>query len=211
MKKKGFTLIELLVVIAIIGILMSILLPMVSQGRSKAKLLKCKANLRSIGTALQSYISTHGNERFFPYPTGASIGAGGEGDYNLTGAQFLAALYWSGTMANPSIFICPASQDSNDEGEKLGDEPQEIEPGAISYASRGTTKTPSEEWPLVDDFARNTAMACDDSEGKRNHKGIAVLFIDGHVEYFPDLNPNDFEQDSESAVGRTKPVDMLEN
>ncbi len=53
--RRGFTLLELLVVVAIIGILMSILLPALSQARDQAKRVKCGASLSQLGRGFHSY------------------------------------------------------------------------------------------------------------------------------------------------------------
>ena len=55
----AFTLIELLVVIAIIGVLASILIPVVGNVRESAQQTKCASNLRQLAVASVTYASDH--------------------------------------------------------------------------------------------------------------------------------------------------------
>jgi prepilin-type N-terminal cleavage/methylation domain-containing protein/prepilin-type processing-associated H-X9-DG protein len=60
-KKSGFTLVELLVVISIIAILIALLLPALAKAKSLANSVACKANLHSMGVAMEEYESTYQN------------------------------------------------------------------------------------------------------------------------------------------------------
>jgi prepilin-type N-terminal cleavage/methylation domain-containing protein len=61
----GFTLIEMLVVLAIIAVLASILLPVFSRAREKARRTQCISNLVNIATAMKTYWQDH---RAYPPP-----------------------------------------------------------------------------------------------------------------------------------------------
>ena len=58
-RRAAFTLIELLVVVAIIALLISILLPSLSQAREQARTVKCASNMRQFGLANQMYADEH--------------------------------------------------------------------------------------------------------------------------------------------------------
>ncbi len=62
-KRKAFTLIELLVVIAIIALLMSVLMPALSQVKNKARAIVCQARLREWGNYFNFYTSD--NDGYF--------------------------------------------------------------------------------------------------------------------------------------------------
>jgi general secretion pathway protein G len=71
--KKGFTLIELLIVVAIIGIIAAIAIPNLLNAIDRGKQKRSMADIRSIGTAVESYAI---DNNFYPGVTDiATLGA----------------------------------------------------------------------------------------------------------------------------------------
>ncbi|MCX7718998.1 MAG: type II secretion system protein GspG [Candidatus Sumerlaeaceae bacterium] len=71
-RPSGFTLIELLIVVAIIAILAAIAVPNFLEAQTRAKVSRCKADMRSLATAIESYMVDHNR-----YPTDAGNGVSG--------------------------------------------------------------------------------------------------------------------------------------
>src|SRR5262245_12201277 len=72
-KQKGFTLIELLIVVAIIGIIAAIAIPNLLNAIDRGKQKRTMADMRSIGTAIESYAV---DNNFYPKGMSNSVAAG---------------------------------------------------------------------------------------------------------------------------------------
>ena len=68
--KHAFTLIELLIVVAIIAILAAIAVPNFLEAQVRAKVSRCKTDMRSIATALESYMVDYSKYPFDRIPYG---------------------------------------------------------------------------------------------------------------------------------------------
>jgi len=98
--RYGFTLIELLVVIAIIAILASILFPVFSRARAKARQASCLSNLKQFGLAVDMYAQDYDeflpahNDNEAPYPS-----------YDWRYDTFICRLY--PYVRNEQLYKCP--------------------------------------------------------------------------------------------------------
>jgi prepilin-type N-terminal cleavage/methylation domain-containing protein/prepilin-type processing-associated H-X9-DG protein len=101
-RQEGFTLIELLTVIAIIGILASILIPVVGRVRESARASSCMSNVRQIGTALHLYVNDNNDNYPVVSPDSLILWTKALGPY-------LPQRGTSETAREHIIFVCPSA------------------------------------------------------------------------------------------------------
>lgn len=101
--RKGFTLIELLVVIAIIAILASILFPVFSRAREKARQTSCLSNIKQLSLAANMYSGDYDEM----LPTNVM-------DLNGSNSNNVGDMTWRSMILpyvkNTQIFMCPSDK-----------------------------------------------------------------------------------------------------
>ncbi|MFQ6131971.1 MAG: prepilin-type N-terminal cleavage/methylation domain-containing protein [Armatimonadota bacterium] len=177
-KRAGFTLIELLVVIAIIAILASILFPVFSRARAKARQAACISNEKQLVLACLMYAEDY--EEVLP-PADSGGGAGWWGTHGSGITNFIWADSIFPYTRNHEIELCPENRlilpgyAMNDVGT----------PGLGS--SLGGFYDASSK-VLIFDFDGSAPSASDSSalnnpDCLRHNDGIVVGYVDGHVKW----------------------------
>ena len=112
-RRAAFTLIELLIVMAILGVLVTMLVPVITGQIEEARRKSCQANLHAIGQKMFEY--AHDNKGRLPsaYPTkigmeGVRLGLG-DPSYAWKGNSCSMYLLVLQEYVPPEAFICPST------------------------------------------------------------------------------------------------------
>ena len=179
--KKHFTLIELLVVISIISLLISILLPALSNARKAAQNTQCMSQLRQIGLAMHAYLM---DNKYVFFTRNSS------NNYDPIGRQL--KIYTNNSTA---IHRCVVTGNKNTNGDGYD--------AKNSYGFNDRFRYKNAELTIQDKtrriiFADTSTSACFDWASPsdrhidyRHNGGTAnTLIYDGHVTNHPQI-PND--------------------
>ena len=200
---RSFTLIELLVVIAIIAILASMLLPALSQARSKARQTQCRGNQKQVMFAVIMYAGDN-NDRYPGYYSQLEAPA----DWPLKQWSHDVATY----AGDVNVFQCPSAPKVKENGGN-DDYPviyssyevndYVLKGGRTSYDSSMIPVTePSATIAVYDAasagrycghrwgtkpesptcYARPAGLGSDGKDYSFHNKSANIAFCDGHVE-----------------------------
>jgi prepilin-type N-terminal cleavage/methylation domain-containing protein len=151
----AFTIIELLVVISVIGLLVSLLLPVLGRARAAAELTSCQSRLRQWGLAFEIYASE--NDGYYPHIDGRDRTSSNPqtdadlADYYFGWVDVLPPLMgekpwrehnlWHRPSKN-TIFQCPVAKLASDESYKY--RPRRT--GYFSYAMNSCLELDENCW-----------------------------------------------------------------
>jgi len=102
---RGFTLLELLVVIAVIGVLASLLLPVLGRVKESGRSAACLSNLHQIGIALQLYVDANNNR--LPVMRDRSPDTNSPATNTLPSVEVVLRT----ELGNTNVLRCPSDKD----------------------------------------------------------------------------------------------------
>jgi len=192
---RGFTLIELLVVISVIGILASMLMPVITMVMERARRVHCLNNLKQIGNGLLMYASD------FQDRLPVAGATGDEEEALVVDPMTSLSLLYPNYIPDPRLFTCRSTDDCADDlmpGDTLLPRPDvgetTLSKRVCSYGydcdqtfRQGTN--PAAMAIVADAPATRDGVTCS-TENCPAHKGDGqnVLYLDGHAEFRTSVN-----------------------
>jgi prepilin-type N-terminal cleavage/methylation domain-containing protein/prepilin-type processing-associated H-X9-DG protein len=185
-RHRGFTLIELLVVIAIIAILASMLMPVFSRARAKARRTACQSNLHQLGVSMKMYIDDY--DEFMP--RWSLAGGNPDGSGRLPG--YVGS--WDDVIfpytRNQQILVCPDNPYRPDarsysmpryvSGVEFGRFPSVT--ATVMLMEKGAYLPGAWEDAAAENFHQSTSETPD--QRYFHSQGKNFLFLDGHVKWY---------------------------
>ncbi len=155
-ENKGFTLIELLVVIAIIALLMTIVMPALSQVKERARRLICATNVDQLGNGIIIYANENDDELPMFYAMNW-----------LHDFSYLTTDYIMNSGGDRRTFFCPADKTQDPEDDRIWRWTETARNGGV---------VPSTSEPITNRYAyfRNSSyfyMADTDSPSRNDPAG----------------------------------------
>lgn len=192
LRERGFTLIEILAVIAILALLSGLAMTAVTSAQEKARVTACKLQQRDLVAAMKLYVD-HRAEGRWPKESGIRFWLTLVKKDEITGK-------------NTKVFLCPGTQDDNDEGRAYEDI-ESADPTTISYAGPDLSIKPIDINRLSE-----IVIIADDNDGRGNHKhSTVVTYADGTQATF---DFSDYEAELPGLtyipVGPDSPVEALQ-
>lgn len=160
-----------------IGCILPMILVIITQ--HQYQLTRCRENFRRLNQALSVYHDEFGKSVFYP---------------DANGSLFFYKLYTSGLLSEPRNFLCPATNDSNDNGNLLTNLTVGDTQNLVSYAGRKNAKQNAYPGLYLTKNDSFTPLGSDDINqpaGENHSSDVIFLFKDGHSESFSKKNSED--------------------
>jgi hypothetical protein len=200
-----FTWSDFVTIAAVVVAAASLFFPMLSFSRFQSQMYACQNQLRQIGFGLQGYSDLQADHSF----------PGPEAEGPRAAAGVVAPLLVSHKLAEPRMFLCPATSVMRQAGEFVMPLPEELDTAVgqklktlqqsmggdygynFGYVEGGkllrTCNSQRSDFAVVGDAPSNSRPRR--ASGNHRGRGQNVLFEDGHVKFLPQLSSSQLLDD----------------